>query len=58
MANTAADILLDAIPDWVVGIIFGLPGDGINRIIESLRKREKQIRFILVRHEESAARRY
>jgi pyruvate dehydrogenase (quinone) len=55
MANTAADILLDTIHDWGVEVIFGLPGDGINGIIESLRKREKQIRFIQVRHEESAA---
>jgi pyruvate dehydrogenase (quinone) len=55
MANTAADILLDTIQDWGVEVIFGLPGDGINGIIESLRKREKQIRFIQVRHEESAA---
>ena len=55
MANTAADILLDTLQDWGVDVIFGLPGDGINGIIESLRKREKQIRFIQVRHEESAA---
>jgi pyruvate dehydrogenase (quinone) len=55
MANTAADILLDTIHDWGVEVIFGLPGDGINGIIEGLRKREKQIRFIQVRHEESAA---
>ena len=55
MAPTAADILLDTIQDWGVEVIFGLPGDGINGIIESLRKREKQIRFIQVRHEESAA---
>ena len=55
MANTAADILLDTIHDWGVEVIFGLPGDGINGIIEGLRQREKQIRFIQVRHEESAA---
>src|SRR6266404_8229492 len=55
MANTAADILLDTLHDWRVEVIFGLPGDGINGIIESLRKREKQIRFIQVRHEEAAA---
>src|SRR5947207_2005864 len=55
MANTGADVLLDTIHDWRVEVIFGLPGDGINGIIESLRKREKQIRFIQVRHEEAAA---
>lgn len=55
MANTAADILLDTIYDWGVEVIFGLPGDGINGIMESLRKRRERIRFIQVRHEESAA---
>lgn len=33
-------------------MIFGLPGDGI---MESLRERQDSIRFIQVRHEESAA---
>jgi pyruvate dehydrogenase (quinone) len=39
----------------VVDVIFGLPGDGINGFIESLRRRQDKIKFILVRHEESAA---
>ena len=41
--------------DWGVDTIFGLPGDGINGIMEALRKRQDQIRFIQVRHEEAAA---
>src|SRR3977135_2113852 len=41
--------------DWGVEIIFGLPGDGINGIMEALRTRQENIRFIHVRHEESAA---
>lgn len=55
MTNTAADVLIDTIHDWGVDVIFGLPGDGINGIMEALRKREDAIRFIQVRHEESAA---
>ncbi|MEO5971590.1 MAG: thiamine pyrophosphate-binding protein, partial [Bdellovibrionia bacterium] len=55
MSTTAADILIDILSDWGVEIIFGLPGDGINGIMESLRKRQDKIRFIHVRHEESAA---
>ena len=35
--------------------IFGLPGDGINGFMEALRTRQDKIRFILVRHAESAA---
>src|SRR4051812_37961102 len=55
MASTAADVLIDTLQEWGVDTIFGLPGDGINGIMESLRKREKDIRFVQVRHEESAA---
>lgn len=55
MGNTAADCLIDTIHDWGVEVIFGLPGDGINGIMESLRNRKDKIRFIQVRHEESAA---
>src|SRR5918994_1940676 len=55
MAQTAADILIETLIDWGVDVVFGLPGDGINGIMEALRKRQKEIRFIQVRHEESAA---
>src|SRR5438552_11864355 len=55
MAMTAADVLIETLIDWGVDTIFGLPGDGINGIMESLRSREKCIRFIQVRHEEAAA---
>src|ERR1041384_582666 len=55
MADTAADVLIDTIQDWGVEVIFGLPGDGINGIMEALRKRQEDIRFIHVRHEEAAA---
>ncbi len=52
---TAADVLIETLIDWGVDVIFGLPGDGINGIMEALRTRQDQIRFIQVRHEESAA---
>ena len=55
MARTTAEILVDTLVDWGVEVVFGLPGDGINGVMEALRKRQKQIRFIHVRHEESAA---
>ncbi|MBA4147077.1 MAG: pyruvate oxidase [Verrucomicrobia bacterium] len=55
MAITAADILVETLCDWGVEVIFGLPGDGINGIMESLRKCKKRIKFVQVRHEESAA---
>ena len=52
---TASDILLDTIHQWGVDVIFGLPGDGINGIMEALRKQQDKIRFVQVRHEEAAA---
>jgi Thiamine pyrophosphate-requiring enzymes [acetolactate synthase, pyruvate dehydrogenase (cytochrome), glyoxylate carboligase, phosphonopyruvate decarboxylase] len=54
--TTAADLLLDILHDeWGVEVIFGLPGDGINGLMEALRKRQDRIRFVQVRHEEAAA---
>jgi pyruvate dehydrogenase (quinone) len=41
--------------NWNVYTVFGLPGDGVNGIIESFRKNADTIRFIQVRHEEAAA---
>lgn len=55
MARTAADILVDVLVDWGVDTVFGIPGDGINGIVEALRQRKDEIRFIQVRHEEAAA---
>jgi pyruvate dehydrogenase (quinone)/pyruvate oxidase len=55
MAETAADVLIDTLHDWGVDVVFGLPGDGINGIMEALRKRRDAVRFVQVRHEETAA---
>src|SRR5438876_12209181 len=55
MKITASDMLIDTIHDWGVDVVFGMPGDGINGIMEALRKRADKIRFIQVRHEEAAA---
>src|SRR2546425_8846618 len=55
MATTASDVLVDTLIEWGVEVIFGLPGDGINGIMESLRQKQERIRFIQVRHEEAAA---
>lgn len=56
MTRTASDVLIDSIHAWAVDVVFGLPGDGINGIMEARRKRQDSVRFIQVRHEESAAR--
>jgi len=55
VAMTTADVLADRLIDWGVRVIFGLPGDGINGIMEALRKRQDRLTFVQVRHEEAAA---
>jgi pyruvate dehydrogenase (quinone)/pyruvate oxidase len=55
MTTTAADVLVETLLDWGVDTVFGIPGDGINGIMEALRTRQDKIRFVQVRHEESAA---
>src|SRR5258707_3552913 len=55
MAATAADRMVESLLEWGVDIVFGLPGDGINGVMESLRQRQDRIRFVQVRHEETAA---
>ncbi len=52
---TASDVLVESLLDWGVDVVFGLPGDGINGFIEALRTRSDRIRYIHVRHEETAA---
>jgi len=51
----AADILVDTLIAWDVRVVFGLPGDGINGVMEALRRRRDRIAFVQVRHEQSAA---
>jgi len=52
---TAADVLVNTLCEWGVSVVFGLPGDGINGVMEALRKQRAHLRFVQVRHEESAA---
>lgn len=53
--TNAADILVETLIAWDIKVVFGLPGDGINGIIEALRVHQEEIRFIQARHEQSAA---
>src|SRR5437660_12493661 len=55
MAKTVADLLVERLIDWDVKHVFGLPGDGINGLMEALRTHQDRIQFVQVRHEEAAA---
>src|SRR5829696_3864970 len=51
----ASELLVERLADWGVDTMFGLPGDGINGIMEGLRRHQDKVRFVLVHHEEAAA---
>lgn len=55
MTTTTCDLIVDALIDRGADTVFGLPGDGINGFMEALRKAKDRIRFVHVRHEETAA---
>src|SRR5689334_24940301 len=55
MKSIDSDVVVENLWAWCVDTVFGIPGDGINGIIEAFRKRKDRIRFIQVRHEEAAA---
>jgi pyruvate dehydrogenase (quinone) len=50
-----ADILVDGLIAWGIDTVFGMPGDGINGVMEAIRQRQDRLRFVQVRHEEAAA---
>ena len=55
MAQIASEALVERLADWGVDTVFGLPGDGINGLMEALRRHQDRVRFVLVHHEEAAA---
>jgi thiamine pyrophosphate-dependent acetolactate synthase large subunit-like protein len=55
VARIASEALIERLADWGVDTVFGLPGDGINGIMEGLRRHQDKVRFVLVHHEEAAA---
>jgi pyruvate dehydrogenase (quinone)/pyruvate decarboxylase len=42
--QTTADILVDTLIAWGAPLVFGVVGDGVNSIIEALRRRQDRIR--------------
>jgi len=55
MKKIASELLVERLIDWGVDTVFGLPGDGINGLMEGFRRHQDRIRFVLVHHEEAAA---
>jgi pyruvate oxidase len=48
-------VLADQLVDWGVDHIYGIPGDSVNEFISDLHRKEEELKFIQVRHEEAGA---
>jgi pyruvate dehydrogenase (quinone) len=55
VARIASEAIVERLAEWGVDTVFGIPGDGINGIMEGLRRNQDRVRFVLVHHEEAAA---
>lgn len=55
MGKNVSDVIIEKLIDLGVRRIYGIPGDSINSLIDSIRTHKERIGFILVRHEETAA---
>ncbi|RCG28634.1 pyruvate oxidase [Sphaerisporangium album] len=55
MTEIVGESVARRLVEWGVDTIFGLPGDGINGLMEGFRRHRARLRFVLVHHEEAAA---
>src|SRR4051812_18040673 len=55
MKETVGESVARRLVEWGVDTVFGLPGDGINGLMEGFRRVQDELRFVLVTHEEAAA---
>jgi pyruvate dehydrogenase (quinone) len=53
--ETVGESVVKRLVAWGVDTVFGLPGDGINGLMEGFRRHAEELRFVLVHHEEAAA---
>ncbi|WP_159600773.1 thiamine pyrophosphate-requiring protein [Agromyces humi] len=53
--QTVADVIVSRLRDWGVDRIFGYSGDGINGVMDALRRSDDGPAFVQARHEENAA---
>lgn len=50
----ANDALVKVLKNWQIDHVYGIPGDSIDKVVDSLKKEEDAIKFYQVRHEEVA----
>jgi pyruvate dehydrogenase (quinone) len=55
MPEIVGESVAQRLIEWGVDTVFGLPGDGINGLMQGFRRHSDKLRFLLVHHEEAAA---
>ncbi len=53
--QTVSDVLISQIAEWGVKYVFGIPGSSTLGIVDAIRKANGKVKFLQVRHEETAA---
>ncbi|QEO16080.1 hypothetical protein FLP10_05230 [Agromyces intestinalis] len=54
-SKTVADAIIERLRAWGIGRVYGYSGDGVNGLVEAIRRTEGGVAFVQARHEESAA---
>ena len=52
--TTVSEVIVDELESWGITLVFGIPGTSSLGLVDALRK-NKRMRYIVVRHEENAA---
>ncbi len=55
VVRTVSQVLIDQIAAWGVQYVFGIPGTSTLGIIDAIRKTNGKVKYLQVRHEETAA---
>ena len=53
--HTVSEVLINQIAEWGVQYVFGIPGTSTLGIIDAIRKSNGKVKYLQVRHEETAA---
>ncbi len=53
--HTVSEILISQIAEWGVQYVFGIPGTSTLGIVDAIRKSNGKVKYLQVRHEETAA---
>jgi pyruvate dehydrogenase (quinone) len=55
LAKKVADVIIESLIAAGVKRVYGISGDSLNGITDSIREHDKDISWVHIRHEESAA---